>query len=340
MSGFRTLRGFEDAWRPPVGRRRPEEVLAGDGGRAVRARLVRLVGRAPEVMVKVTGRTRDAAHLAAHLDYISRTGALALEDRDGWAVEGRAAVRELGDDWAAADLSERRRRTTTPLSRALVLSMPAGTDPYALRDAARAFAQRAFGERFEWAMALHTDEPHPHVHLTVRALGTDGARLNPKKADLQAWRALFAEALRDRGVEAEATPRRARGVSRKAERGPLRRIRQRFAAGVGAMARVERSAWRAAAADLAGGPAAARDWDAALSARQARVRALYLGQARLLQGAERPEDRALGQALEAFVRGMPAPETRGQAYARRLREAARAREPDAGRPPVDRGRAR
>lgn len=47
----------------------------------------------------------------------------------------------------------------------------------------------------------------------MRALGDHGERLNPRKADLEAWRQAFAQALRDRGVEAEATPRRARGVN-------------------------------------------------------------------------------------------------------------------------------
>jgi hypothetical protein len=47
------------------------------------------------------------------------------------------------------------------------------------------------------------------LHLTVRALGDHGERLIPKKAELQAWRQAFAQALRDRGIEAEATMARA-----------------------------------------------------------------------------------------------------------------------------------
>src|SRR6185295_9660223 len=73
--------GFEEAWRPPVRPRRktPEEVLraAAKGSRGgARARLARLAARTPEVMVKVTGRTRDPGHLRAHLEYISRNGEL------------------------------------------------------------------------------------------------------------------------------------------------------------------------------------------------------------------------------------------------------------------------
>jgi hypothetical protein len=41
-------------------------------------------------------------------------------------------------------------------------------------------------------MALHTDEPHSHVHVVVKATGDDGRRLNIRKATLKEWRARFA----------------------------------------------------------------------------------------------------------------------------------------------------
>lgn len=323
MADFRIVPGFEEAWRPPVGRRRrPEEVLSAPGARReVRARLARLVAKAPEVMVKVTGRTRSAAHLKAHLEYISRNGELALEGPDGWPISGRREVRELSEDWSSIALADSRRRANSPFSVSLVLSMPKGTDPFALRDAARAFAQAAFGARFDYVFALHTDEPHPHVHVAVQARGSSGERLNPKKADLEAWRQLFARELRERGVEAEATPRRARGVTRKAERGPIRRIRERAEQGRGAVGSVQRSALREAAQTVFGGEAEAKPWERRLMARQQRTRALYLAQARLLQAAADADDRRLGREVEAFVRAMPAPDTQRLALARALRAA-------------------
>lgn len=65
-------------------------------------------------------------------------------------------------------------------------------------------------------MALHTDEPHPHVHLLVKAVSEQGQRLNIRKETLRRWRAGFAEQLRARGVQANATERAVRGQSRKA----------------------------------------------------------------------------------------------------------------------------
>jgi hypothetical protein len=67
-------------------------------------------------------------------------------------------------------------------------------------------------------MVLHTHQANPHVHLAVRAEGKDGRRLNPRKADLRRWREVFAEKLRERGIEAEASPQITRGGSRRTER--------------------------------------------------------------------------------------------------------------------------
>jgi hypothetical protein len=326
VSDFRTVRGFEEVWRPPVhvGIRPPQSVLGAAGVGDVRARLSRIVRRVPEVMVKITGRTREPGHLAAHLTYITRNGELAAEGRDGWPIVGRAEVMELAADWAAVGLSDPRRRETSPFSVGIILSMPAGTDALRLRGAARAFAAETFDDRFDYLFVLHTDVGHPHVHLTVRALGDQGERLNPKKADLEAWRQGFARALRDRGVEAEATPRRARGVTRKAERGAVRRLRERAALGKGAIPDVRRQAYREAARAAFGGDGTVRPWERRTVARQAQVRALYLAQARLLQGSAAPGDRQLGDAVEAFVRALAPPDSQRLALARDLREATRA----------------
>lgn len=322
MSDFQTVSGFEDVWRSPAGQRqvRPRAILSPHRpDMAVGPRLARVAGRAPEVMVKVTGRTRDPGHLRAHMDYICRNGALEMEDRDGAILDNRTAVRELADDWADLARTDPRRRANSPVSLSLVLSMPAATDATALRDAARAFAQDMFADRFDYAFALHTDADHPHIHLEVCALGDGGERLNPKKADLEAWRQAFAQALRDRGVEAEATPRRARGITRKAERMPIRRLRERHEAGGSGPARTVRAAHLEAARAAFGQDTQRRPWETKLLDRQGKIRSLYLAQARLLATSADPRDQALAAKVEAFVRAMPQPDSRRLALARELR---------------------
>ena len=63
-------------------------------------------------------------------------------------------------------------------------------------------------------MALHTDEPHPHVHVIVKAVSEQGERLDIRKAALREWRQDFARHLRRVGLAANATPRVVRGETR------------------------------------------------------------------------------------------------------------------------------
>ena len=322
MSDDRLVRGFEEALRPPVDVRRARltpAVLGGQGRgglEAVKARIVRVARGAPEVMVKITGRTRDGGHLKAHLDYISRNGGLALEGPDGERVEGRGGVGGLAREWADELAMEPRRRRDASLSLSVILSMPAGVDAGRVRDAARVFAAEIFGERFPYVFVLHDEGRHPHVHLTVRALGQDGERLNPRKADLQLWRERFAAALRAREVEAEATPRRLRGVTRKAERTPVRKMRERFEAGMGTAPRVLVAAVRRARAE----PPEASPWSEVIQRRDRAIRralmAATLGWAR----DEGHGDPASAELLARFVRTRPPPETRDEMLRRRIRE--------------------
>lgn len=319
MNDFRVPVGFEDALRPPVRMRRarlaPAVMRVRNGGDAggARARLERMVRRAPEVMVKITGRTRDGGHLQRHLDYITRNGKLVLEGPDGERLVGRAEVRALAEDWRAELAVVTSRRDST-VSLSIVLSMPAGVDPGRVHDASRAFAATLFGDRHPYVFALHTDDRHPHVHLTVRTLGRDGERLNPRKADLQLWRETFAAALRDRGVEAEATPRRARGVVRKAERTPVRKLRERFERGEGPMPETLKGAlkWAAKA------PSVEPLWETRLRQKQSYIRRALVVEALRLQASRAADDRRLGQDLERFVRTLPPVATRREILARAL----------------------
>jgi len=182
-----------------------------------RHQLTETIRKAPEVMVKISGGGKGMRQIGAHLDYISRNGKVMLENDAGEHVDGRAAVNDLKDEWTyglyGIPMESRRREAFN-----IVLSMPPGTNRDAVTRAARRFAQSEFSTNHHYVFAAHDDEKHPHVHLCVQAQGIDGTRLNPRKADLQRWREHFAEKLREQGVRANATPRTARGVSKRSKR--------------------------------------------------------------------------------------------------------------------------
>ena len=195
---------------------------------SAKATLARVVRRTPEVLVKVTGRKKGAKHLAAHLDYIGRHGDIPLETRDGEFVATKDDVQQIADEWSDALYW---RRGTTVSAVAMVFSMPAGTDPETVKQAVRETAERMIGDNHDYLMALHTDTPRPHVHLTVQAEGLNRTRFDPRREDLFRFREAFAEALRSRGVEAEATPRYTRGQGRAGTSMALTQLRARIRSG-------------------------------------------------------------------------------------------------------------
>jgi type IV secretory pathway VirD2 relaxase len=177
-----------------------------------RAKLERIVRKAPEVMVKVSGKQYGAHHLSEHFGYVARHGKLAVRSSEGEIIDDPKRLKEIAQDWAMLDEAMNEHGRDRPTSLSLVLSMPSGsTDPETLQDAAQAFARILFEDNHAYMLALHTDTDHPHIHLTVATEGADGRRFNPRKADLHHMRETFAHELRARGIAAEATPRRARG---------------------------------------------------------------------------------------------------------------------------------
>lgn len=198
--------------------------------------IARTVRRTPEVMIKMLNqRGRNLGSVARHFAYIGRDGELKIETDDGQPLEGKGAADAFIEDWGL-DLDEKRRTAAVKpratarepkLVHKMVFSMPAGTPPGKVLAAVKDLAREEFGAKHRYAMVLHTDEPHPHVHLVVRAMGYDGQRLNIRKATLRIWRQQFAGHLRSHGVSANATARAVRGVTEPRKLDGIYRAEQR-----------------------------------------------------------------------------------------------------------------
>lgn len=199
----------------------------------------RTLRRDPEVVVKVVSHGSNSLKgVENHVRYISRDNELRMVNDQGEQVDGPDAATSIVEDWNL-DLYEHRRsekltavdrRKPAKLVHKLILSMPPGTPPDRLLTAAQNFAREEFAMQHRYAMVMHTDEPHPHVHLVVKALNEDGKRLNIRKAHLRMWRSEFARHLREQGVRANATDRMARGrLGRRMPDGKYRAIERGFA---------------------------------------------------------------------------------------------------------------
>lgn len=355
MSDFKSELGFQDCWsssankelnkpaggsvgggtrKPKAGTNQPERssAQAQTLSAADKARLARVVKGAPEVMVKVSkpakndksgnpikvSRASEAVRASEHLAYISRNGKIEVENDRGETFSGRQQVGVIYREWMEKHDEDRREGSATDRTRittSIVFSMPGTANAEAVKDAVRALARQEFQGRHDYAMALHTDTHHPHVHLTLRTVGEDGQKLNLRKADLQRLRDTFAEKLRTRGIEAESTPRHARGVTRRGEVTPVYKIRQR-----GGKPLADARKMRQVRRDLEdnGGRLPQKAWDDALIARRNRVMATYDQAATILAGSADPNDRDLARETKRFAARLTETTTQRAEIARSL----------------------
>lgn len=302
---------------------------------ADKAKLARIVSKTPEVMVKVSGRTRDSGHLQEHMNYITRNGKLPAETEYGF-MKGKEAVKDLHADWADDEIIYKGQHQVrkTALSVNMVFSMPQGTDRDSFRNAVRDFVDDELRPRVDVIVAFHDDTNHPHAHVTVRGRQHDGKAFNPGKPVLERYREQFAGALRNRGIEAEASPRYVRGRTMKSERSHMRHMRAK-----GLMPRTERSSIRDAFNDLkpnGRNDAQKRPWEEAARARHRGVRQVYSAAARELVASTNPYDRQLAVKVEQFARSLPEPAFAHDLYKQALAQQLSERENK--KPPLEKSR--
>lgn len=280
-------------------------------GRAVRT-MERTARRAPEVVVRITGRQHGGGHVLANFSYISRLGhgedvQVPLYTSDGDVLRDGQDMRILAQDWQEWEVGgDDRRKGATSIS--MVLSMPAATDPEALKASALDFAREEFANR-SWVAALHVDRDHPHVHLTIARRDHDGRRFHPNRDDLFRYRQRFAQKLRDRGVEANATPARARGIDPKHEPIAAKKMREK-----GQVPRIDKS--RAERADVFRERGIPDPVKKVLADRHATVLQTYAKSITELSSSPSLADQVRAQMLSKFIETMPEPESNSERAAR------------------------
>jgi hypothetical protein len=279
----------------------------------------RTVRRTPEVMVKVLSRGgQDLKAIGRHLGYVNRGGELDIETDEGQRLSGQGVEKELLEDWdldleehrRKADLESRSSRPPPKLVHKLMFSMPAGTPPDKMLAAVKNFAREEFGVKHRYAMVLHTDEPHPHVHMVVKAVSEEGVRLNIRKATLREWRREFARHLRALGIAANATDRSVRGENRSPKRDGIYRAEHR------GESRHTRTRVEAVAAELSKGKLQVEAGKAKLLETRREVERGWWAVSDILVAEGQPE---LAARVSRFLVQLPPPWTNRESIAEALR---------------------
>lgn len=286
------------------------------------------VNRTPEVVIKVLPRSsNDLKAVGKHIDYIGRRGNLELESDDGERLQGRIG-NALLEDWdldiddvrRQGNLAAARDRNPPKLVHKLMFSMPPGTPPHKVLSAVRNFAREEFYGQHRYALVLHTDEPHPHVHLILKAVSEQGVRLNIKKVTLRHWRSQFARHLRELGVAANATERAVRGESRSARKDGI------YRASLRGESTYMRAQAEAVALELSNGGIRAEPGKRTLSETRAAVMQGWRAAAdRLTKGGER----GLATDVTRFADAMAQPRTDRELVTQQLLSTARLRQREA-----------
>jgi type IV secretory pathway VirD2 relaxase len=258
-------------------------------------------------MVKISGGGHSARAVTAHFNYIGRDD-FSIETDDGVRRQGKESVRDLVQDWEldldAAESWKSYRgapgRKPAKVVHNIVLSMPAGTPATSVLEASRAFARERFGLTHRYALALHTDQRHPHVHLVVKAMSEQGKRMILRKATLREWRQEFARQLRVRGIAANATVRAVRGVTKPQKSDGVYRAMR-----AGRSTHMRQSVESVATA-LRAGRAPAGAGEAQVARTRRKVIRAWVGVAEALRAGGND---ALAGDVARFVRGMPEPQT-------------------------------
>lgn len=141
-----------------------------------------------------------------------------------------------------------------------------------------------------------------------------GQRLNPKRDDLQAWRAAFAAACRNHGIAAEATPRRVRGAVRKSKKQAV------LHADKTKRSSVQKAKVREALMAVTRSNLAPNNHDQAAVDMQQRTRQDWKQLADDLARATTEAGQALARQIHHFLARMPAPETERMQIQKQLRQ--------------------
>lgn len=280
--------------------------------------ITRTIRHTPEVMVKISGGGRSAQAVAAHFRYIGRQE-FEIETDHGEHIRGQEAEKALIADWeldldAAVSRSPYRGasgRKPAKLVHNIVLSMPKGAPAAGVLGASRVFAREQFALQHRYALVLHSDQPHPHVHLVVKAMSEQGRRINIRKETLREWRRNFARHLRAQGIAANATERAVRGVTKPQKSDGIYRAMR-----AGRSTHMRARAESVAAVLHSGDTRVEPGKDRILDTRRDVIRH-WLGVREALR-AEGKE--GLADEVERFVAGMPPPRTEREWMALALTE--------------------
>ena len=165
--------------------------------------------RGKEVVIKITGNSKNFQHWKAHLDYVTRKGELEIvadKDTKYQGLEDNKVFSKFFNNSGSAipndyeNLKEKREVLNFVFS----MKNHETTPKEKLIEAVLKTMKEKYPNNASYAV-FHVDTDNPHIHCDLKISGIDGNRIDVRKKDLEQLRKNFAKNLNDLGIEAYAT---------------------------------------------------------------------------------------------------------------------------------------
>lgn len=166
-----------------------------------------------EVLVKITGNSKNFQAFKAHIKYITRNDELEIYEDENITYKGKEETKEFLKDFNSnfinkipnknENLKEKREAYHIVFSMREHSKVPKEK----ILKATMKTVKKMFPNN-ESAFVYHGDTNNPHIHTVLKVKNDKGKRLDIRKNDLANLRKNFAKELNNLGIEAEATIKR------------------------------------------------------------------------------------------------------------------------------------
>ena len=177
--------------------------------KGIKRPIVKNTPRGKEVVIKITGNSKNFQKWKAHFNYVTRKGELEVVESELYKYQGKEELKQFqeffndsGENIPNESQNVKERREVLHF----VFSMKEheATPSDKLLSAVLKTMKEKYPNNASYAV-FHGDTDNPHIHCDLKISGIDGNRIDVRKKDLEQLRKNFAKNLNDLGIEAYAT---------------------------------------------------------------------------------------------------------------------------------------
>ena len=165
--------------------------------------------RSKEVVVKITGNSKNLQQWQKHFNYNTRAGNLIAFEDEFTTYKGKDELDKLKEFFNDSGMNisnegEHLREKREVMHFAFSMKEHETTPVAKLLRSVMKTVKEKYPNNASY-FVFHGDTDNPHIHCDLKIAGNDGKRIDVRKADLFQLRKDFAQNLRDLGIDATAT---------------------------------------------------------------------------------------------------------------------------------------